>query len=311
MMCPVRHAGILTAPPTLQVPAYHFAQDSPSLSKIKMAASTLSAMKTKPKCIFFTDFDGTITLKDSNDYMTDNLGFGAQKRREGNIEILEHRATFRDAFKDMLDSIKDYSFNECKQILIDNIKLDPYFKDFYQWALASNVPVVVLSSGMVPIIRGLLTHLVGPEADKIEIISNFVEARDKSQLNDPEEKWLDVKGGWEIRYHDDSDFGHDKSLAIRPYANLPASERPILFYAGDGVSDLSAARETDLLFAKKGHDLVTYCERENVPFTIFEDWKSILETTKEIYEGKTSVKKVAAAGVQDYKEGGNDIKTTK
>ena len=26
-----------------------------------------------------------------------------------------------------------------------------------------------------------------------------------------------------------------------------------MFYAGDGVSDLSAAAETDLLFAKKGH----------------------------------------------------------
>ncbi len=26
-----------------------------------------------------------------------------------------------------------------------------------------------------------------------------------------------------------------------------------MFYAGDGVSDLSAASETDLLFAKKGH----------------------------------------------------------
>jgi 2-hydroxy-3-keto-5-methylthiopentenyl-1-phosphate phosphatase len=52
-----------------------------------------------------------------------------------------------------------------------------------------------------------------------------------------------------------SDFGHDKSLAIRPYANLPADKRPTLMYAGDGVSDLSAARETDLLFAKKGHGM--------------------------------------------------------
>lgn len=50
-----------------------------------------------------------------------------------------------------------------------------------------------------------------------------------------------------------SGFGHDKSLTIRPYGNLPADKRPTLFYAGDGVSDLSAARETDLLFAKKGH----------------------------------------------------------
>jgi hypothetical protein len=29
-------------------------------------------------------------------------------------------------------------------------------------------------------------------------------------------------------------------------------------------------------------DLVTYCEREGVPFTVFEDWGSILETTRKI-----------------------------
>lgn len=50
-------------------------------------------------------------------------------------------------------------------------------------------------------------------------------------------------------------FGHDKSIEIRPYANLPENERPTMFYAGDGVSDLSAAKETDLLFAKKGHGM--------------------------------------------------------
>jgi len=50
-----------------------------------------------------------------------------------------------------------------------------------------------------------------------------------------------------------SHFGHDKSLEIAPYHALPDNERPVMFYAGDGVSDLSAAKETDLLFAKKGH----------------------------------------------------------
>lgn len=50
-----------------------------------------------------------------------------------------------------------------------------------------------------------------------------------------------------------SHFGHDKSIEIRQYARLPKEERPTMFYAGDGVSDLSAAKETDLLFAKKGH----------------------------------------------------------
>jgi hypothetical protein len=67
-------------------------------------------------------------------------------------------------------------------------------------------------------------------------------------------------------------------------------------YAGDGVSDLSAARETDLLFAKKGHDLVTFCEREGVPFALFEDWGDILPKAKEIFEGKTDVRRMAEKG---------------
>lgn len=73
-----------------------------------------------------------------------------------------------------------------------------------------------------------------------------------------------------------TDFGHDKSRAIKPYAALPADHRPILVYCGDGVSDISAARETDLLFAKKGRDLVTHCLQENVPFYPFDVRASIL-----------------------------------
>ena len=36
------------------------------------------------------------------------------------------------------------------------------------------------------------------------------------------------------------------------------------------MSDISAARETDLLFAKKGRDLVKHCLQENVPFYPFD-----------------------------------------
>jgi 2-hydroxy-3-keto-5-methylthiopentenyl-1-phosphate phosphatase len=106
-----------------------------------------------------------------------------------------------------------------------------------------------------------------------------------------------------------SGFGHDKSLEIRPYARLPAEERPVLFYAGDGVSDLSAAKETDLLFAKSGRgklrlpqsdafiltrtDLVTYCENEKVPFQTFDDFSDIHNTIKNIVAGKLTVQEAA------------------
>jgi 2-hydroxy-3-keto-5-methylthiopentenyl-1-phosphate phosphatase len=66
----------------------------------------------------------------------------------------------------------------------------------------------------------------------------------QSLARDPKSRTTDAFG---------SHFGHDKSIEIRQYAKLPDAERPTMFYAGDGVSDLSAAKETDLLFAKKGH----------------------------------------------------------
>jgi hypothetical protein len=71
----------------------------------------------------------------------------------------------------------------------------------------------------------------------------------------------------------------------------------------DGVSDLSAARETDLLFAKQGHDLINYCARENVPFTVFKDWSDILGKCKAIVEGKTTAEEAAKEGYEAYKSG--------
>ncbi|KAI9729197.1 MAG: hypothetical protein M1834_007104 [Cirrosporium novae-zelandiae] len=254
------------------------------------------ALKTNPKVVFFTDFDGTITLQDSNDCMTDNLGMGFEERRRLNIEVLEDRMTFADSFRTMLDSVKT-PFPECIEYLKQHIQLDPTFRDFFHWAKANNVPVVVLSSGMTPIIRGLLVHLIGPEANELEIVSNEVVGRPGMKI--------DQEGGWTIKYHDNSGFGHDKSLAIRPYkehiATLPESQRATLLYAGDGVSDLSAAKETDLLFAKAGRDLVDYCRRENIPFTTFEDWTTILATVQDLVAGKTTAKQVASEGWEKSK----------
>ncbi|KAF1838095.1 hypothetical protein BDW02DRAFT_565365 [Decorospora gaudefroyi] len=259
----------------------------------------LPAMKSNPQFIFFTDFDGTITLQDSNDYMTDNLGYGREKRRAGNIACLNDEINFRDSFRDMMDSVTK-PYDQCIQYLVDNIKLDPGFAEFFQWSLQNNIPVVVLSSGMEPVIKALLEKLVGPQASQMQILGNDVAAREGKQINE--------EGGWQIAFkHPDSGFGHDKSVELRKYSSLPEQIRPTMFYAGDGVSDLSAASETDLLFAKKGHDLISYCVKQDVPFTVFEDWSDILGKCKEIVEGSTSVGQAAKEGYQAYKSGAAGI----
>ncbi|KAG2164472.1 hypothetical protein D6C86_10271 [Aureobasidium pullulans] len=264
-------------------------------------AQSLPAMKTNPKFIFFTDFDGTITLFDSNDFMTDNVGFGYEKRREGNMNVLNGTESFRDSFKRMMDSVK-MPYDECIKYVSENVKLDPGFNDYLKWAIKNNIPTVVLSSGMEPIIRAILEKLVGEDAKYIDVICNNIQARPGKQVNE--------EGGWELVYHDDSHFGHDKSLTIRPYAQLPADQRPTLFYAGDGVSDLSAAKETDLLFAKSGHDLIQFCVRDNIPFTVFEDWSQIKAKVQQVVEGKVTVQEAAKQGVEAYEKGQAGVKPT-
>lgn len=97
-------------------------------------------------------------------------------------------------FRQMLESINT-PFDECIQILKTHMKLDPGFKAFYEWAKEHNVPIVILSSGMIPIIKALIEVMLGPETDNITIVANEVESRNGKDINS--------EGGWQIRYHDD------------------------------------------------------------------------------------------------------------
>ncbi|BAE56561.1 unnamed protein product [Aspergillus oryzae RIB40] len=234
-------------------------------------------LKENPKAIFFTDFDGTITLKDYN------FGFGMEMRRKLEMEVMKGHMAFRDAFHAMLQSVQ-MPLADCLRIVQDNIQLDPHFLDFYYWAKGCNIPIVVLSSGMTPFITMLLESVLGSNPENIFVVANDVEPHsfgDKTSGS-----------GWRIKYRDDSAFGHDKSLEIKPYFGLPSGNCPLLFYAGDGVSDLSAASQTHVLFAKEG--LVDHCKERGIPFIPFDNWSSILDTMQGIYEG------LSRAGITGY-----------
>lgn len=238
--------------------------------------SHLPALATDPKVVFFTDWDGTVTLEDFNDYLTDRVGMGYENRRKLNNATLDGTVTFRDAYQQMLKSIP-MTFDEVVDVLSKNIQLDPGFRGFFLWARENNVPIVVVSSGMIPIIKGQLRNLVGPDAeDYIQIIANDVDVKED--------------GTWDIVFRDDSDFGHDKSTTLKPYA--AQSPRPMMLYAGDGVSDLCAARETDFLFAREGRDLGTYCDREGIRYGEFTHWEQIRKSTEKLLNGST-IEKIA------------------
>ncbi|KAL4079731.1 HAD-like domain-containing protein [Scleroderma citrinum] len=240
------------------------------------------------KFVVLSDWDGTITTYDSNDYLTDNLGYGREKRRAGNLEVLDGKITFRDAFRGMLESVVEngHTLEHCKQVLKQNIKLDPGFRDFYRYCKSMDIPVVIVSSGMEPVIRAVLSVQVTPEeAAEIDIISNDVDVH--------------PDGTWSIKYrHPTSKFGHDKSQAILPYRAL--ENPPTLFFLGDGVSDLSAARHADVLFVKDtgdgDNDLAVYCKREHIPHILFPKFEAALDVVKGIVGGTKTVEAALADG---------------
>ena len=260
-----------------------FKQYTPRLDRFTPPPSPgpLHFLFTMVKAVIFTDFDGTITLQDSNDFLTDNYGFGLDVRKEIFKGVISGTKSFRDGFTQMIDSIKP-PYDDCLKLLRENIHLDPGFKDTLEWAQRNGIPVVVVSSGMYPFIKALLEGLVGSEAmARLDIVSN--------------DMVVDKDGRIHVTYRDESPHGHDKSRTIARYkeqfeSELPeGSERPVYFYCGDGVSDLSAAKECDLLFAREGKDLITFCKSENVPYHEFESFADILRCMKDVLAGKTTV----------------------
>ncbi|GAA5824215.1 hypothetical protein JCM11251_001571 [Rhodosporidiobolus azoricus] len=237
---------------------------------------------TSSPYIVCSDWDGTITTRDSNDCATDELGFGSDRRRELNLEILNKVSTFRDAFAEMLKSVSDngHSFEDVKQYLVKHIGLDPGFKECFSWLEDAEIPLVVVSSGMKPIIQACLANLVGPEdAAKIDILANDVEL-----VNDKE---------WRIVYrHPESGFGHDKSRSTALYKQL--AHNPTIFFCADGVSDMSAAKACDMLFVKiiPGHtnDLSVFCDRENIPYVDFTDFRKVKTIIASIVGGEKTIK---------------------
>lgn len=91
---------------------------------------------------------------------------------------------FRDSFKLMLESVT-LTFPECARVLKENIALDPGFKTFYLWCKSKGIPVIIVSSGMAPLIRAVLGNLIGEEAaSDITIIANDVRFTDPEGRGD-------------------------------------------------------------------------------------------------------------------------------
>ncbi len=193
------------------------------------------------------DWDGTVTVRDSQWMLLDR--FGDRTIFAATEDALGTTLTFRAVMERQLATVR-VPLPEAVAFLVDEVEVRAGFA-----ALVERFAPLVLSSGFVETIEPILAR----EGVEVELAANRVEAR---------------PGGWRIRWADETPCPVCGDLCKR---RMLPPERP-LAYVGDGYSDRCAALAADRVFATRA--LAEYLRREGVPFEPFEtfdDVRSALE----------------------------------
>lgn len=250
----------------------------PSFHGLKGAFPTQinGSTNKKRKIICFSDFDGTIFMQDTGHVLFDNYGCGSKKREILDEQIKTGERSFRDVSEEMWGSL-NVPFEDGFDVMEKTLEIDPDFQSFHKWCLEHNVPFNIISAGLKPILRKVLDTFLGEEeSSRIDIVAN------DADVNPDGSEWKPI-------WKHDTELGHDKALSIteaRQEAEMLCEDGtvPLIVFIGDGVSDLPAAGEADVLFARRGLRLEEYCIEHSIAYHSFDTFADIQKKLEEIRE---------------------------
>jgi 2,3-diketo-5-methylthio-1-phosphopentane phosphatase len=221
-------------------------------------------------------------MQDTGHVLFDNHGCGPTRREILDEQIKNGERSFRDVSEEMWGSL-NVPFDNGFEVMEKTLEIDPDFQSFHKYCIYHKIPFNVISAGLKPILRRVLDTFLGEEQSAhIDIVAN--DAQIAADGSDWKPIWLH-----------DNELGHDKALSVqeaRKDAELLCEEGtvPLIVFIGDGVSDLPAAREADVLFARRGLRLEEYCVGNNIahiPFDTFADIQREIERIRREDEEKT------------------------
>ncbi|TKA65397.1 hypothetical protein B0A49_10157 [Cryomyces minteri] len=276
------------APSAIDSPAV----EAKSLRTLKVPQATMpavdaSSMGTKRKIICFSDFDGTIFMQDTGHILFNAFGCGSERREILDKQIQSGERSFRDVSEEMWGSL-DVPFEDGFEAMKTALEIDPAFQTFHRFCLNNKIPFNVISAGLKPVLRRVLDHFLGEAASAhIDIVAN------EADISTDGSSWKPV-------WRHDTELGHDKALSTNEYkesAKLESDDGtiPMIVFIGDGVSDLPAAREADVLFARRGLRLKEYCIEHKLPYIPFDTFADIQKEVIKI--AKTDDEKTKGRGL--------------
>jgi 2-hydroxy-3-keto-5-methylthiopentenyl-1-phosphate phosphatase len=164
--------------------------------------------------------------------------------------------------------------------VLDNIKIDPYFKSFIAQCKNAGMPVYIGSNGIDKVLSHILTR------EGIEVSGSWAY------------HLIESDKGWALEFPKDKERGICQvphSIACK-CALLEASrlakitsDVPYKIVIGDSKSDFCWANKADFVFGKK--KLAQYCDEQNIDHLPFSDFSHISEymTKYEIFDRTASI----------------------
>lgn len=226
-------------------------------------------------------------MQDTGHVLFDNLGCGAKRRQMLDEQIKSGERSFREVSEEMWGSLR-IPFEDGFDVMQEELDIDPGFQEFHKFCIEKGIDFNVISAGLKPVLQKVLDTFLGeqevcrfsfciglvgqfadclPQASRIQIVANDADIK-----SDGSE--------WKPIWRHETELGHDKALSIKEGRAQAAEdalegEIPLIIFIGDGVSDLPAAREADVLFARKGLRLEEYCIENKIPYIGFDSFSDV------------------------------------
>jgi 2,3-diketo-5-methylthio-1-phosphopentane phosphatase len=203
------------------------------------------------------DFDGTITLMDTGKTLLSKLTKGDWQAVDK--FVIDGQIGTREALIKQWGMIEHTTWEEIFTI-VDTMKIDPSFYDFYNWMLQKNIKFLILSDGFQKYINRILeNHEI--KVESLDILANdadLVDNKLKLSFNTPECE------------HGCANCKYSHVLKLK-------NEGYKIIYIGDGLSDIFPATElADIIYARNNEDLAKKLEADS-KLQVFDSFSKIKE----------------------------------
>lgn len=204
------------------------------------------------KLQIFSDFDGTITTRDTVDVLLTELADPAWEQIEE--EWIAGKIGSRECMARQVPLIRG-GWKKVQELL-DTLQITEGAATFVEWCRSKNIPFIVVSDGLDRVIEYILRKN-GIHADRI-FANHLIES---------------ANGEFSLQASVRPRFANCQSGVCKCQLVGQAGYQLIRVVIGDGRSDFCWSKESDLLYAKG--KLVDYCRKENITCNEFDTFNDI------------------------------------